>query len=660
MSANPLLGFIMSSEKRNEGPSIQEEDQKERSNKKVKVDGNDTNEETPMDLSSQHESDAGAVKHAPGNNVHGPYIHTSIHETRSYKNSLLQSIGVPSNEYFEKEDEDLPENRWYKEDSGEENDDDFDPCPEIEVSKEEYDEWCMPWRSSLIVNLFGKRVNAKVIENKIKRDWVKKGSVKIIDMPKDYFLVHFSSEEDYNHALFEGPWKVADHYLIVQRWRPFFMSTEQTVRKIAVWVRLPNLPIELYNPRFLWKVGRKIGTMLKVDSLTSLHSRGKFARICVEIDLNKKLIPQVKVCGSVINLEYEGLHLICFNCGKYGHKMDSCTEIKTAVATLSVAVKATGDHQMVATVEDDSTTTMETVKVTNDIVVKNAENQQKQDMVENVGVTRKEGGNTEGNRSNLGTSSDNIIESSPFGPWMMVKNPPRFKGKSHVKNTDSDYVQQTRGSRFSSLRDLGESEDGLKEKQQVSAVLANPNSNQLGREASPKRSIKVRDPTAGKNSQSRATKNFNQQTQNLKGKPPKNIAQPATSVTPVSHASSSQIPETPNRSSTESQQLLKEKEQVILLTMRVLEKQGIGTIDNFCTRVFLPSSSEVTRVHTHSIESKVTNLLPEPPDIRVTSMKPASQKASMEVDGCRDESSRLESLGIESHISIDGLQDQPQ
>lgn len=30
-----------------------------------------------------------------------------------------------------------------------------------------------------------------------------------------------------------------------------------------------------------------LGTMLKIDKLTSIHSRGHFAQICVEIDLDK-------------------------------------------------------------------------------------------------------------------------------------------------------------------------------------------------------------------------------------------------------------------------------------------------------------------------------------------------------------------------------------
>ncbi|KAK9288380.1 hypothetical protein L1049_016835 [Liquidambar formosana] len=44
-------------------------------------------------------------------------------------------------------------------------------------------------------------------------------------------------------------------------------------------------------------------------------SRGKFARISVEVDLNHPLVPKVHLGNSWQRVEYEGLHLICFTCG---------------------------------------------------------------------------------------------------------------------------------------------------------------------------------------------------------------------------------------------------------------------------------------------------------------------------------------------------------
>ncbi|RYR43846.1 hypothetical protein Ahy_A08g040241 [Arachis hypogaea] len=67
--------------------------------------------------------------------------------------------------------------------------------------------------------------------------------------------------------------------------------------------------------------------MLKIDGHTSIHSRKKFARICVEVDLRQQLVPSFSAPGKDFDLEYEGLHLICFNCGRYGHRKKDCPEL---------------------------------------------------------------------------------------------------------------------------------------------------------------------------------------------------------------------------------------------------------------------------------------------------------------------------------------------
>ncbi|KAJ1415928.1 Zinc finger, CCHC-type [Sesbania bispinosa] len=41
-------------------------------------------------------------------------------------------------------------------------------------------------------------------------------------------------------------------------------------------------------------------------------------------DLNKLLISKFSLEGRVYYVEYEGLHLVCFHCGLYGHKKEGC------------------------------------------------------------------------------------------------------------------------------------------------------------------------------------------------------------------------------------------------------------------------------------------------------------------------------------------------
>ncbi|XP_027368417.1 uncharacterized protein LOC113874394 [Abrus precatorius] len=349
--------------------------------------------------------------------------------------SLMHSISDKSQGGFISDDEDLPKNKWYKQDEDMRGEEEFDPCLEIEVLQEESKEWCKPWRGSLIVKVFGKRIHPRILENKLKRDWVRAGSIKIIDLPRDYYIVSFTDENDYKHAPYEGPWKVADHYLIVQRWRLFFLKTEQKVRKIAVWVRIPGLNMELYNTNFLRRVGSKIGTMLKVDQITSIHSRGRFARICVELDIRKKLVPQVKVWGVAMNLEYEGLHQVCFNCGRYGHKQEWCSEKNL-------------DPQVDPTVVQPEEGAMEMSSVGNNLG-NTTQIKEKDVMINNNELITLSSAIENG--KNLPKEKENS-----FSPWMLVKRAVRKKERITTQGRGVNYTggnkgNQAKGSRFNAL-----------------------------------------------------------------------------------------------------------------------------------------------------------------------------------------------------------------
>ncbi|CAN1194406.1 hypothetical protein LINPERHAP2_LOCUS42561 [Linum perenne] len=71
-------------------------------------------------------------------------------------------------------------------------------------------------------------------------------------------------------------------------------------------------------------IKNRIGKMVCIDHTTLEGSRGNFARICVEVDLAKPLLSKYRLRQRVRRIEYEGLHIICFNCGCYGHKDEGC------------------------------------------------------------------------------------------------------------------------------------------------------------------------------------------------------------------------------------------------------------------------------------------------------------------------------------------------
>lgn len=67
-----------------------------------------------------------------------------------------------------------------------------------------------------------------------------------------------------------------------------------------------------------------IGPVLHIDAHTVNGAKGRFARICVQINIDKPLINSIKIGKMVQSVQYEGLHLLCFSCGCIGHRKDSC------------------------------------------------------------------------------------------------------------------------------------------------------------------------------------------------------------------------------------------------------------------------------------------------------------------------------------------------
>ena len=72
------------------------------------------------------------------------------------------------------------------------------------------------------------------------------------------------------------------------------------------------------------KVGEKIGNPIKFDEATSLALRGHFARMCMEIDLEKLSISKFQLKCKVRKIKYKDIHLVCFSCGRFNQQKDEC------------------------------------------------------------------------------------------------------------------------------------------------------------------------------------------------------------------------------------------------------------------------------------------------------------------------------------------------
>lgn len=181
----------------------------------------------------------------------------------------------------------------------------------------------------MIIKVWGRTVGYSYLLKKLQSMWRPKAFVDLVALNNDYFLVKFYSEEDYVFARDEGPWTILDHYMVVKEWTSNFDPVTDKIQKLIGWVRFPCLPIEYFDYGFLEKIIRKIRKPIWVDHNTGTASRGRFVRLCVEVDITKPLLAKFKLQKRIRTIEYEGIHLMCFGCGTYGHRQESCPKRMT-------------------------------------------------------------------------------------------------------------------------------------------------------------------------------------------------------------------------------------------------------------------------------------------------------------------------------------------
>lgn len=154
--------------------------------------------------------------------------------------------------------------------------------------------------------------------------WKPAGRLDCIHLEHGFFLAWFYLKEDYEATLRKGPWFIEEHFLSIRPWEPNFRPATANVTSMAVCIKLNELPIEYYNSEALLQIGKSIGNVLRVDMHTANEARGRFARLCVQIYVDKPLVTTVLIEKFEQPVRYEGVQKICFSYGRIGHMKVSC------------------------------------------------------------------------------------------------------------------------------------------------------------------------------------------------------------------------------------------------------------------------------------------------------------------------------------------------
>ncbi|XP_028111817.1 uncharacterized protein LOC114310107 [Camellia sinensis] len=304
--------------------SIEEQDHLSRSTKKLKAHGGDEDDnmaesslaiEGPTDFLNNFDTNSGAP------NLSKPQALKSFKEALTNRSYNEQAFDDDLNRLSTDEDESETE-------AMEEELCDDEPdlgIPQIKLPKNLLSKIRRPWKDCFIVKPLGKSIGYKLLTLKVRKIWDLQGDFEAIDLGLGFFLFKFQMNDDYTKVLSGGPWIILDHYLTVRKWCHDFKPSHVREVTTAIWVRFPQLPIEYYIEKVLYHIAKSISKPLKIDINTATSTRGKFDKVCIEVNLSQPLTTYFAIGKYTYGIEYEHLHFFCFNCGHVGHRRDRCS-----------------------------------------------------------------------------------------------------------------------------------------------------------------------------------------------------------------------------------------------------------------------------------------------------------------------------------------------
>jgi len=183
--------------------------------------------------------------------------------------------------------------------------------------------------------------------SKTRKDWgFVKGQIDYLDLGNGQILFRFSNLQDITLVWNGQPWHVSGLNLVLRQWEPFFDPFSTTIQRIDQWIKITRLPLELWEEETLKQLLQNVGQFIKVDDITLNHSKGKFARVCINIDITKPLrgslfIPIPNQPRPLeVPISYEGLHEVYAMYGSDAHELEACPE--TPKGPIEVIVKKFG------------------------------------------------------------------------------------------------------------------------------------------------------------------------------------------------------------------------------------------------------------------------------------------------------------------------------
>lgn len=160
-----------------------------------------------------------------------------------------------------------------------------------------------------LVKTTGQTFQATYLNNRLQTQWKLKGTMEIIVMGYNHYIVHGLIEEDKTKIIAARPWRLGKHPLLVRTWVPNFLAEkESTNNVIEIWMQIKYLPIEYHLPEVLIMLGNSMRKIVAFDARNAHHQQAHHTRIYAEVSLNAHLPNSISVNHYLYEICPENLH----------------------------------------------------------------------------------------------------------------------------------------------------------------------------------------------------------------------------------------------------------------------------------------------------------------------------------------------------------------
>ncbi|KAF5183641.1 hypothetical protein FRX31_026770 [Thalictrum thalictroides] len=152
---------------------------------------------------------------------------------------------------------------------------------------------------------------------------------------EDYLVGSFV-EQDKMTAIEKGPIFIAGRLFVLRLWSPEIEKGKNLISSVPIWVKLEGVPKMLWSEdglRFLASILSRPTECL--DEATAKKTRLKFAKVCIEVDLNcsfpKTIKAKIREEVIEVKVEYTWISSRCTKCESFGNLTNKCTKKVTTV-----------------------------------------------------------------------------------------------------------------------------------------------------------------------------------------------------------------------------------------------------------------------------------------------------------------------------------------